>query len=78
MFKDVILQKAATRTNRNVQIVTHSRSATNSMFNMARRFEENLPAEIKPTVDIQARMNWSGQNWDRVQSRHSGWEGGQG
>ncbi len=60
--------KAATRTNRNVQIVTHSRSATNSMFNMARRFEENLPAEIKPAV------KYSGKNelvWSELGSSYS-------
>lgn len=60
--------KAATRTNRNVQIVTHSRSATNSMFNMARRFEENLPTEIKPAV------KYSGKNelvWSELGSSYS-------
>ena len=60
--------KAATRTNRNVQIVTHSRSATNSMFNMARRFEENLPEEIKPAV------RYSGKNelvWSELGSSYS-------
>ena len=60
--------KAATRTNRNVQIVTHSRSATNSMFNMARRFEENLPEEIKPEV------RYSGKNelvWSDLGSSYS-------
>ena len=48
--------KAATRQNKNVRIVTHSRDATSTMFGMTRLMEENLPDVIKPGV------RYSGKN----------------
>lgn len=48
--------RAATRQNKNVMIVTHSRAATNTMFGMARTMEEHLPEFLKPAV------KYSGKN----------------
>ena len=39
---------AATRQNKVVQITTHSKAATNVMFNMARIMEQQLPEMVRP------------------------------
>lgn len=56
-----LFYKAATRKNKNVYIVTHSKQATSTMFRMARRFEENLPEIIKPEMKYAGKqeMVWS-------------------
>lgn len=60
-------QRAATRENKNVMIVTHSRAATNTMFGMTRVMEENLPPILKPEV------RYSGKNelvWGKLGSEY--------
>ena len=60
-------QRAATRENKNVMIVTHSRAATNSMFGMSRTMEEHLPPILKPEV------RYSGKNelvWGKLGSEY--------
>lgn len=56
-----LFYRAATRKNKNVYIVTHSKQATSTMFRMARRFEENLPELIKPEMKYSGKqeMVWS-------------------
>jgi hypothetical protein len=59
--------RAATRKNKNVRIVTHSRDATHTMFGMSRTMEENLPEVLKPAV------RYSGKNelvWGNLGSEY--------
>ncbi|MBU97609.1 MAG: hypothetical protein CL429_00810 [Acidimicrobiaceae bacterium] len=58
---------AATRKNKNVRIVTHSRDATHTMFSMTRMMETHLPEVLKPSV------KYSGKNelvWGNLNSEY--------
>lgn len=46
----IIFKKTATRHNIKSGIVTHEASATNNLFEMSKRFLDNLPDELKPKI----------------------------
>ena len=53
---------AALNRNKVVQITTHSKSATDVMFSMARIMEENMPKELKPKMKYSGKreLHWGG------------------
>ena len=46
----IIFKKTATAYNIKSGIVTHEVSATNNLFEMSKRFLDNLPLELKPSI----------------------------
>lgn len=54
---------AAMNRNKVVQITTHSKAATDVMFNMARTMEQNLPDEIKPQLKYSGKreLHWGSE-----------------
>ena len=46
----IIFKKTATKHNIKSGIVTHEASATNNLFEMSKRFCDNLPNELKPSI----------------------------
>lgn len=46
----IIFKKTATKHNIKSGIVTHEASATNNLFEMSKRFYDNLPNELKPSI----------------------------
>ena len=45
-----ILHRTATRKNVKSGIITHKDDATNNLFNMSKRYYDNLPSMLKPTI----------------------------
>lgn len=50
LTEGVIFKKTATNFNVKAGIVTHEATATSNLFNMFKRFYDNLPEELKPTI----------------------------
>ena len=46
----IIFKKTATKHNIKSGIVTHEAAATNNLFEMSKRFLDNLPEELKPAI----------------------------
>lgn len=50
LTEGIIFKKTTTRHNVKSGIVTHEAGATTNLFKMSKRFYDNLPAELKPTI----------------------------